>query len=96
LLTHDDDLVPVRTFVFADSRLESACGIYECIAVTPDKVDFAKLGQQVGPLWLNRQRAINEICGLIVKTVGHVEIGLCDGIGLVEINSRFTAERVFE
>ena len=96
LLPHDDDLVPISRFSFTNRALQAASRVDKRVAVTPDKVDFAQLGQQVGTIRFKRQRAVDEVCGLVIETIGHMEISLGNRIGLVEIDRGFAAERVLQ
>ena len=96
LLPHDDDLVPISRISFTNRTLQPTGCVNERVAVTPDKVDFAQLGQQVGTIRFNRQRAVDEVCGLVIETIGHMEISLGNRIRLVEIDRGFAAERVLQ
>ena len=97
LLAHDHNLVPVcRVAVIADSGLQSRCCIDKRIPVAPDKVDLTQFGHEGLVVWIRFERPVDELCCLVIKTVGHVEIGLGNRVALVKIDGRVTAECVFE
>ena len=70
--------------------------IDKCITVTPDEVNLAKLGQQVETLCIDLERTIDQVGGLVIKTVRHVEVGFRDRVTLIEVDGGLAAERVFE
>ena len=72
-----------------DRAVQARRGVDERIAVTPDEVDFAELGQEVEPICLGLERAVNQVGCLVVETVCHVEIGLCHRVALVEIDCQY-------
>ena len=96
LLTHDDDLVPFAPRLITGLCSHALGGIDKCIAIAPDEVDFAELGQQVPAARIRFKRPVDQVCSLIVKAVCHVEIGFADRIALIQINRRFSAEGFFQ
>ena len=94
MLAHDDDLVPVAAFVVTPNLLDAACRINECVAVTPHEVDFAKLGQQVQPVSFGLEGTIDQVGGLVVEAIGHVEIGLGNRVALIEVDGSLAAESI--
>jgi len=96
LLPHDHNLVPLGAITIAYSQIQAGGGINKGVAIAPDEVNFAQLGHQRFIRRITLQSAIDQIRRLIIQPVGHVEISLGDGVRLVQIDSRFTAKRVFE
>ena len=75
LLTHDNNLVPIRIRVATDHRAHSACSVNKCIPVAPDKIDFAELRQIILAVGIDGECAVDQVGGLVIKAVRHVEIG---------------------
>ena len=96
LLTHDDDLVPLGAVPIRRCHLDALRSVDECVAVTPHEVNLAELGQQVDAFGVGFERAIDQVGGLVVQAVGHVEICLGDRIALIEVDGGLAAEGVFE
>ena len=96
LLPHDHNLVPVSRFAAGERAVEACSGIDECVLVTPYEVDFAQLRHQslVGRVCF--EGAVDEICSLVIKAIRHVEVCFGQRIRLVEVDSRFTAERILK
>ena len=87
LLPHDHDLVPVLAGAVANGCLELAGRIDKRVTIAPNEVDFAKLGQQVVTVRLDFQCTIDQISGLVIQTVGHMEVGLRNRVGLIKTAS---------
>ena len=96
LLAHDDYLVPFRTIGFTDGGLQVGCRIDEGITIAPDEINLAELAHQRLVARVSFQCASNEVRRLIIKPVGHMEIGLGNRVGLIEIDGRLAAERVLQ
>jgi hypothetical protein len=65
-------------------------------SVAPHEVDLAELRHQCLVAGIRLQRAVDQISGLVIETVGHVEVRFGKRIGLVEVDRRFAAERILE
>ena len=96
LLPHDDDLVPIGALVTADRSFQTASRVNKRVGITPNEIDFAKLGQQILIFRLNFQSPVDQIGCLIIQAIGHMEIGLCDQIRLVKVNSSFATKGIFQ
>ena len=73
----------------ADSSRESdelARHREELILVAPDEEHFEKLELEIAALGLALDGDAHEIGGLVVQTIGHVEIGFGQRIALIEID----------
>ena len=96
LLTHDDDLVPLGTGSASQHRAQTVRGIDERIPVTPDKVNLAKLAEEILAIGLESERTVDQIGGLVVQAVRHVEIGFGHRIGLIQVYRGLATEGVIK
>ncbi len=81
----------------ARSRVASSpfADLQEGILVAPDKIDFQQLQAQIAPVRFALQRDSHQVGGLVVQAVRHVEIGLGEGIALIEIDRALARHGVF-
>jgi len=96
LLTHDDNLVPFRIRITADHRTQSACSFDERVPVAPDEINFTKFREQILVLGINFKRAVDQISGLVIQAIGHVEVRFCRRICLIEIDRALALEGIVE
>ena len=68
--------------------------IQEQFLVAPNKEDLEQLEPQIATVRLALDGNLHEIRSLVIETIGHVEVGLGQRILLVEMDSRFAAQRV--
>ena len=72
------------------ARLRQLAGrLQELLLVAPDEEHFEQLQLQIATLGLARDGDADEVGGLVVQTVGHVEIGFGQRIALIEIDGAF-------
>ncbi len=84
LLAHDDDLLPLARLRLVARRGELARGLQELLAVAPHEEHFEELEAKIATPRLALAGEADEIGGLVVETVGHVEVGFGERIALVE------------
>src|SRR5262249_43748500 len=94
LLAHDQNLFPLARGGLATGLRELTRSREELLLVAPDEEDFKKLQFQVAPVRLTADGDADEIGGLVVEPVGHVEISLGQGITLIEVDGRLAADRL--
>ncbi len=94
LLAHDDDLLPLAGGRAVAGGIQRLRGLQEHVLVAPDEIDLQKLQAQVPTVGLALERDAHQIGGLIVQAIGHVEIGLGQGIALVDVHGAFARQRV--
>ena len=73
---------------------ELARGLQELLLVAPDEEHFEKLQLQVAPVRLAADGDPDQVRGLIVQAVGHVEVGFGKRIALVEVDRGLAADRL--
>ena len=95
LLAHDDDLVPFAGRRTIARRFQRLRRLQERILVAPDEIDLQQLEAQIAPVRLALERNAHQIGRLVVQTVGHVEVGLGQGIALIEIDGALARHGVF-
>ena len=76
LLPHDDDLVPVATSPSRNGGIDDGQPHRRKRRGCPKQSRFRRAWSADPMLRLDLQRAIDQIGRLVVKTVGHMEIGL--------------------
>ena len=69
-------------------------GSEELLLVAPDEEHFEELELRVAARRLAADGDADEIRGLVVQTVGHVEVGFGERIPLVEVDRGLAADRV--
>ena len=94
LLAHDDDLFPLARRRLGTGGGQLARGLQELLLVAPDEEDFEELQLQIPPLGLAPDGDADEVGGLIVQAVGHVEIGLGQRVALIQVDRGLAADRV--
>jgi hypothetical protein len=94
LPAHDDDLVPVGVAVLSDLFVQALRGLEKGVLIAPNEEHFEQLELQVAAIRRCVERFLDQLGGLIVETVGHVEVGFGNGIGLVEVDDGLTRQRL--
>ena len=69
-----------------------ARGLQELLLVAPDEEHFEELELQVAPRGFTADGDADQIGGLVVQTVGHVEIGFGERITLIEVDRGLAAD----
>ena len=64
----------------------------ELLLVAPDEEHFEELELEVATIGFALDRDAHQVGGLVVQTIGHVEIGFRQRIALVEIDGGFAAD----
>ena len=92
LLAHDDDLFPLAGGRLAARIGQLARDREELLVVAPHEEHFEELELEIATIGLALDRDAHEVGGLVVQTVGHVEIGFGQRIALVEIDRGLAAD----
>ena len=71
-----------------------ARGLQELLLVAPDEEHFEELQLQIAPPGLAADGDADQVRGLVVQAVGHVEVGFGERIALVEVDRRLAADRL--
>ena len=83
LLAHDDDLLPLaRRGVIAHAR-QFARRLQELLLVAPHEEHLEQLQLQLATLRLALDRRLHKVGGLVIETIGHVEVGLGERVALL-------------
>ena len=73
-----------------------AGNLEEPVAVAPDEEDLEQLEPQVAPLGLALDRELDQIGGLVVQAIGHVEVGFGQRVARLDADRRIARQRVVE
>src|SRR5256886_2108630 len=94
LLAHDEDLLPLPGRGLAAGVGQLARRLQELILVAPHEEYFEELQSQIAARGFAGDGDADQIRGLVIQAVRHVEVSLRERVALVEVDRRLAADRL--
>ena len=94
LLAHDEDLLPLPGRGLAAGVRQLARRLQELILVAPHEEYFEELQSQIAARGFAGDGDADQIRGLVIQAVRHVEVSFRERVALVEVDRRLAADRL--